>query len=148
MVYRKDWAQSQTGGQGFARTMKTLGRRVNVSATDDVTGNTVGAFTVPPGFVVTGILWCRQRSPRAWRSRSAMPAAPTATHDGRGVGDQHDAGGGWPAVQGPDRDRDHHHDRHPGSGQRRRHARHVSDRLHRQLGYRNREPGNKQTAVR
>jgi hypothetical protein len=56
MVYRKDWSQSQVGGQGFARTVKTLGRRINVSATDDVTGNTVGAFTLPPGFTVTSIL--------------------------------------------------------------------------------------------
>jgi hypothetical protein len=56
MVYRKDWSQPQVGGQGFARTMKTIGRRVNVSATDDVTGNTVGAFTIPAGFVVTSIL--------------------------------------------------------------------------------------------
>lgn len=56
MVYRKDWSQSQVGGQGFARTVKTLGRRVVVGTVDDVTGNTVGAFTIPPGFTVTGIL--------------------------------------------------------------------------------------------
>jgi hypothetical protein len=55
MAYRKDWTQSQIGGAGFARTSKTLGRRVNVSTTDDVSGNTVGAFTVPPGFTVTGV---------------------------------------------------------------------------------------------
>ena len=56
MAYRKDWAQPQTGGQGYARTMKTIGRRVNVNTVDDTTGNTVGAFTVQPGFVVTGVL--------------------------------------------------------------------------------------------
>ena len=56
MAYRKDWGQPQVGGQGFARTMKTIGRRVNVGTTDDVAGNVLGAFTIPAGFVVTGIL--------------------------------------------------------------------------------------------
>jgi hypothetical protein len=56
MTYRKDWTQPQAGGQGFARTVKTLGRRVAISATDNVSGNAIGAFTVPAGFVVTGIL--------------------------------------------------------------------------------------------
>src|SRR5262245_9166474 len=56
MAYRKDWAQPNVGGQGFARTVKTLGRRVNISAQDDVTGNVVGAFTLPPNFVATRIL--------------------------------------------------------------------------------------------
>lgn len=56
MAYRKDWAQPQVGGQGFARTMKTIGRTVTVSVADNVTGNTVGAFMLPAGFVVTGLL--------------------------------------------------------------------------------------------
>lgn len=56
MSYRKDWGQPQVGGQGFARNTKTIGRLVTLSATDLVTGNTVGAFTVPAGFVVTGII--------------------------------------------------------------------------------------------
>lgn len=56
MAYRKDWTQPQAGSQGFARTRKTYGRRVALSATDLVTGNTVGAFMVPAGFVVTGIV--------------------------------------------------------------------------------------------
>lgn len=56
MAYRKDWGQPQGGGQGFGRTMKTFGRLVTVSATDNTTGNTIGAFSVPPGFVVTGII--------------------------------------------------------------------------------------------
>jgi hypothetical protein len=56
MANRKDWGQPQTGGQGFARTMKTVGRRVTISVADNVTGNTIGAFTVPPGFTVTGII--------------------------------------------------------------------------------------------
>lgn len=56
MAYRKDWTQPQVGGQGFARTNKTIGRTVAISVADNVTGNTIGAFTVPAGFVVTGII--------------------------------------------------------------------------------------------
>jgi hypothetical protein len=56
MAYRKDWVQPSTGGQGFARTMKTLGRSVNFLVADNTINNTIGAFTVPPGFVVTSIL--------------------------------------------------------------------------------------------
>lgn len=56
MAYRKDWGQPQSGNQGFARTMKTFGRVVTLTVADLVTGNTVGAFTVPQGFVVTGII--------------------------------------------------------------------------------------------
>jgi hypothetical protein len=55
MAYRKDWGQPQ-GGEGFARTMKTFGRTVAISTADNVTGNTIGAFLVPAGFVVTGII--------------------------------------------------------------------------------------------
>lgn len=56
MAYRKDWSQPQAGPMGFGNTMKTIGRVVNISATDNVTGNTVGAFKVPAGFCVTGII--------------------------------------------------------------------------------------------
>jgi len=56
MAYRKDWGQPQAGGYGGAREVKQFGRRVALSATDLVTGNTVGAFMVPAGFNVTGIL--------------------------------------------------------------------------------------------
>lgn len=56
MAYRKDWGQPQVGGLGGARTMKTIGRTVTVSATDNTTGNTIGAFMIPAGFVVTGII--------------------------------------------------------------------------------------------
>jgi hypothetical protein len=56
MVYRKDWVQPSTGNQGFSRTNKTFGRRVVVTAADNVSGGSIGAFTVPAGFVVTGIL--------------------------------------------------------------------------------------------
>ncbi len=55
MTYRKDWGQPQVG-QGFARNNKTIGRTVTLAAADLVTGNTVGAFLVPAGFVVTGII--------------------------------------------------------------------------------------------
>jgi hypothetical protein len=56
MAYRKDWAQPQQGAQGFARTHKTYGRTVNISVADNVTGNTIGAFMVPAGFVATSII--------------------------------------------------------------------------------------------
>lgn len=56
MAYRKDWIQPQVGSMGFACTMKTIGRVVTLSATDLVTANTVGAFKVPAGFTVTGII--------------------------------------------------------------------------------------------
>lgn len=55
MAYRKDWGQPQVGNQGFAGTMKTIGRVVNIGTADNVTGNTIGAFKVPAGFMVTGI---------------------------------------------------------------------------------------------
>lgn len=55
MVYRKDWGQPQQGGQGFARTMKVFGRKINISATDLATiNNVVGCFQVPAGFVLLG----------------------------------------------------------------------------------------------
>lgn len=56
MAYRKDTAQPQHGGSGFARTAKAFGRTVTITAVDNTTANTVGAFTVPAGFVVTGII--------------------------------------------------------------------------------------------
>jgi hypothetical protein len=56
MSYRKDWGQPQVGGQGFARTRKTLGRVVTINTTDNVTNNTIGAFLVPAGFTVTGLI--------------------------------------------------------------------------------------------
>ena len=57
-VYRKDWAQPQAGTQGFAQTKKMFGRRINLSTTDLGTiNNTVGAFVVPRGFTVTGIIF-------------------------------------------------------------------------------------------
>lgn len=56
MAYRKDWSQPQIGPHGFARTMKTIGRVVTLAAADLVTANTVGAFVVPAGFTVTGII--------------------------------------------------------------------------------------------
>lgn len=56
MAYRKDWNQPQVGPQGFANTVKTIGRVVSISVADNVTANTVGAFVLPAGFTVTGIL--------------------------------------------------------------------------------------------
>jgi hypothetical protein len=56
MTYRRDWSQPQTGPMGFVGTRKTIGRVVTLGAADLVTGNTVGAFKVPAGFTVTGII--------------------------------------------------------------------------------------------
>lgn len=56
MATRQDYTQPQAGGQGFARTMKTFGRRVTMLAADVAVGNIVKAFIVPKGFVVTGII--------------------------------------------------------------------------------------------
>lgn len=56
MTYRKDWGQPQVGQEGFVGTMKCIGRVVTISATDNTTANTVGAFKVPAGFLVTGII--------------------------------------------------------------------------------------------
>ena len=41
---------------GFAGTNKTIGRVVTITVADNVTANTVGAFKVPAGFTVTGIV--------------------------------------------------------------------------------------------
>lgn len=56
MATRQDYTQPQVGNQGFARTNKTLGRRVTMRATDLTIGSVVKAFVVPKGFVVTGII--------------------------------------------------------------------------------------------
>jgi hypothetical protein len=56
MATRKDYGEPQIGGQGFARTNKTFGRRVTFLATDLVTGGVVVGFSVPKGFIQTGII--------------------------------------------------------------------------------------------
>lgn len=56
MATRTDFVQPQAGLLGEARTMKTLGRRVTMTAADLVTGGVVEAFVVPAGFTVTGII--------------------------------------------------------------------------------------------
>jgi hypothetical protein len=56
MATRQDYVQPQAGGQGFARTNKTFGRRVTLLAADLVAANVVAAFKVPAGFTVTGII--------------------------------------------------------------------------------------------
>jgi hypothetical protein len=53
MVYRKDWGQPAQGLQGFARTMKCYGRKINLSAVDlGTTNNVVGMFMIPANFVI------------------------------------------------------------------------------------------------
>lgn len=56
MAYRRDWIQPQVGPMGFANTQKVIGRVVTVTVADNVTANTIGAFKVPAGFTVTGII--------------------------------------------------------------------------------------------
>lgn len=56
MATRQDYVQPQAGGQGFARTNKTFGRRVVLLAADLVAANVVSAFKVPAGFTVTSII--------------------------------------------------------------------------------------------
>jgi hypothetical protein len=57
MVYRKDWGQPMQGLQGFARTMKTFGRKCNISVADmNTLGNVIGLFVVPGGFMITGMI--------------------------------------------------------------------------------------------
>jgi len=55
MADRIAFRQPQTGNQGFARTMKTLGGPVAIVAADEVTGNTVQLMQVPKGFVLTSV---------------------------------------------------------------------------------------------
>lgn len=56
MADRNAYGQPQVGNQGFSRTMKTLGGRIAILATDLAIGKTTAAFVVPKGFVVTGII--------------------------------------------------------------------------------------------
>lgn len=56
MTTRTDFTQPMAGLLGEARTVKTLGRRVNMATGDLTTGNVVEAFIVPAGFTVTGII--------------------------------------------------------------------------------------------
>lgn len=56
MSIRRAERQPIAGNEGFARTRKVLGvASLPILATDLVTGNQVGAFLVPAGFVLTGI---------------------------------------------------------------------------------------------
>lgn len=56
MANRNDYTQPQAGLQGFARTGKVYGRRVNLATTDLALNATVAGFVVPRGFIVTGII--------------------------------------------------------------------------------------------
>jgi len=58
MAYRKDWAaEPQVAADGFVGAVKMPGRRVSLTVSDlSTAGNTIGAFTVPAGFVVTGCI--------------------------------------------------------------------------------------------
>lgn len=55
MADRNAYGQPQVGGQGFARTMKTLGGALAILATDLALNRTTALFVVPKGFVATGV---------------------------------------------------------------------------------------------
>jgi hypothetical protein len=55
MPYRRDWGQPQAGSQGFYRTAKVFGRKVNITAAElGAGGGPVGMFRLPPFFMVLG----------------------------------------------------------------------------------------------
>jgi hypothetical protein len=56
MTYRRDWGQPQPGPTGAANHSMHIGRVVTLTAADLVTAQTIGAFKVPAGFTVTGII--------------------------------------------------------------------------------------------
>lgn len=55
MADRNAYRQPQTGGQGFARTMKCIGSDVALVTGDLALNKTVGLFVVPKGFVLTSL---------------------------------------------------------------------------------------------
>lgn len=55
MADRNAYTQPQTGGQGFARTMKCLGSDIALVAADLALNKTVGLFVAPKGFVLTSL---------------------------------------------------------------------------------------------
>lgn len=55
MPTRVAYSQPQTGLQGFARTVKTIGGTFSLLTTDEVTSNAVAVFRAPKGFIVTGV---------------------------------------------------------------------------------------------
>lgn len=55
MADRKAYGQPQAGAQGFARTMKCYGEDIAIETGDLALNKTVALFTVPAGFVVTGV---------------------------------------------------------------------------------------------
>lgn len=55
MADRIAYRQPQTGNQGFARTMKTLGGAVATTVADTAVNRTTALFVAPKGFVCTGI---------------------------------------------------------------------------------------------
>jgi hypothetical protein len=55
MATRNAYKQPQTGGQGFARTMKCLGDDVALVAGDLAVGISTALFVAPKGFVLTSL---------------------------------------------------------------------------------------------
>jgi len=82
MAYRKDWAAApQVAADGYVGAVKMPGRRVHLTVSDIGTaGNTIGAFTVPAGFVVTGcIVVYSAMDEGAFVQASAMTVAEDAS---------------------------------------------------------------------
>jgi hypothetical protein len=97
MVYRKDWGQPSQGLQGFARTMKAFGRKINLTAADlGTTNNVVGGFIVPGGFMILG--WYGNTVPALGTALVLSigdPASPARYLSGSTIGA---AGGAFPAM--------------------------------------------------
>lgn len=55
MATRVAYTQPQVGNQGFARTMKTLGGAIAITAAENLTGGFVALMRVPKGFVCTAV---------------------------------------------------------------------------------------------
>ena len=95
MVYRKDWGQPAQGLQGFARTMKAFGRKINLSANDLLTtGNVVGSFVVPGGFMIFG--WYGQPVPAFGAGLTLSIGDPGLTN--RYLSAAAMSGVAWPAM--------------------------------------------------
>jgi hypothetical protein len=95
MTYRKDWTEPQQGEEGFSRTMKSFGRKINITAPDNVTNNVIGLFQIPANFCITGIIGTMPAIGTAFSFSIGDPGNPARYVSGSGVGV---AGGALPAI--------------------------------------------------
>ena len=96
MVYRKDWNQPQQGVQGYARTMKAFGRKINMTAADGTTNNVVGAFVIPGGFQIFG--WYGAPVPALGAGLTLSIGAPGAGNSALFLSAAAMSGVAWPAM--------------------------------------------------